>query len=80
MTSAARKELKRLDVTVQRRVMRKILSLESQPRPPGTKKVEGEDPQYRIRVGGYRIIYEIYDRELVVLVIRVAHRSGAYRR
>jgi mRNA interferase RelE/StbE len=40
----------------------------------------GEDPQYRIRVGNYRIVYEVYDRELLVLVIRVAHRSSAYRR
>ena len=42
--------------------------------------MKGEDPQFRVRVGAYRIVYEVYDRELVVLVIRIAHRSSAYRR
>jgi mRNA interferase RelE/StbE len=80
MTPAARKELRRLDVKVQTRILRRLVSLEERPRPFGSEKLAGEDPQYRLRVGDYRVIYEIYDRELVVLVIRVAHRSIAYRR
>jgi len=45
----------------------------------GVKRLKGEDPQYRRRVGDYRIVYEVYDRELLVLVIRVAHRCVAFR-
>ena len=80
LTPAARKELRRLDAPAQQRILGKIVALENQPRPAGTKKLQGEEPQYRIRVGDYRIVYEVYDRELFVLVIRVAHRSVAYRR
>jgi mRNA interferase RelE/StbE len=53
--------------------------LADDPRPHGAKKLVGADRTYRIRVGDYRIVYEIGDEVLVVLVIRVAHRREAYR-
>ena len=80
LTPAAQKDLRRLDAPARQRILGKMVALENQPRPPGTKRLQGEDPQYRVRVGDYRVIYEIYDRELLVLVIRVAHLSFAYRR
>jgi mRNA interferase RelE/StbE len=79
-SKAAEKSLDRLDDRMRRRILHAFSELESNPRAAGVKKLQGEDPQYRIRVGDYRIVYEIYDRELLVLVIRVLHRSIAYRR
>jgi mRNA interferase RelE/StbE len=59
----------------------KILdSLEHKPRPTGCVKLKGTKDSYRVRVGDYRIIYEIYDRQLVVLVIEAGHRREIYKR
>lgn len=56
-----------------------ILSLPSNPRPVGSKKLKGLENVFRIRVGDYRIIYEIQDKRLVLLVIRVGHRKDIYK-
>ena len=53
--------------------------LELEPRPAGCRKLTGES-RYRVRVGDYCIVYEVRDRELLVLVLRVAHRRDVYRR
>jgi hypothetical protein len=55
------------------------IHLELEPRPAGCRKLTGES-QYRVRVGDYRIVYEVRDRELPFLVLRVAHRRDVYRR
>ena len=49
------------------------------PRPNGVKKLEGDDNAWRIRVGEFRIVYEIHDAALVVMKLRVANRRDAYR-
>jgi mRNA interferase RelE/StbE len=49
------------------------------PRPPGCVKFAGESGAWRVRAGAYRILYEVHDDHLVVLVIRIAKRSEAYR-
>ena len=54
--------------------------LGNDPRPPGVKALVGEAGLWRIRVGDYRVVYEINDTELIVLVVRIAHRSDVYRR
>ena len=77
---AVRKALARLGAALRERILRALIALESDPRPPGAAKMQGEDPTWRLRVGDYRILYEIHDRELLVLVIRIAHRREAYRR
>ena len=48
-------------------------------KPPGSKKLQGSDDQFRIRVGKYRVIYEIHEKTVVVLIVRVSHRKDAYR-
>lgn len=73
------KELRRLDATTRKRVVRNILALADNPRPRGVVKLSGIDNLYRIRRGAYRIIYEIRDGELIVLVVKVAHRRDVYR-
>ena len=73
------KELRRLDATTRKRVVRNILALADNPRPRGVVKLSGIDNLDRIRQGAYRIIYEIRDGELIVLVVKVAHRRDVYR-
>jgi len=76
----ALKALKKIDEPDQSRIMRRIDSLASDPRPEGVKKLQGEDDFYRIRVGDYRVVYQIEDDVLLVLVARVAHRKDVYRK
>ena len=54
-------------------------ALAENPRPHGIKKLVGEDDTYRIRVGAYRILYQIQDEILLVLVVKIAPRREAYR-
>lgn len=61
------------------RVDEAILSLADTPRPADAKKLSGKDPIWRLRVGDYRILYEVNDQESRVSVARVLHRSEAYR-
>jgi mRNA interferase RelE/StbE len=76
--SAAR-EFERLPRDVQARIARKIDGLAANPRPPGVKKLQGPIDRYRIRIGDYRVVYDIYDRILRVLVLKVGHRRDIYR-
>ena len=62
------------------RIRTAIRSLVEQPRPYGVQKIRGQERVYRIRVGNYRVIYEVYDKENVVLISRVLRRNeGTYR-
>jgi len=61
------------------RVAIAIAGLRQQPRPSGCRKIAGSENGFRIRVGRYRVVYEVRDKELLVLVVRVAVRAGAYR-
>jgi mRNA interferase RelE/StbE len=60
------------------RLLARIQALAENPRPPGCEKLSGL-PRYRIRQGVYRIVYEIQDEQLVVLVVKVGHRRDVYR-
>lgn len=76
---AARRALARLSLETKRRIDEAILGLESAPRPSGCAKLIGDAELWRIRVGDYRIIYEIQDRQLLVLVVRIGHRRDVYK-
>jgi mRNA interferase RelE/StbE len=78
LARSVQKELDRLPAEVVERVLSHLETLEANPRPTGVKKLRGR-PAYRLRSGDYRIIYEIHDRELRVLVITVGHRRDIYR-
>jgi mRNA interferase RelE/StbE len=67
----ARKTLDRLPGDVHGRVMRKLEALEENPRLFGVEKLTGSEDLYRVRVGDWRVVYAIRDRELVVIVIRI---------
>jgi len=75
---SATKELKRIAANDQERIIDRIRSLSNDPRPSGTKKLSGEE-KYRIRQGDYRILYQIDDETITVVVVRIGHRRDAYR-
>ena len=61
------------------RVADAIRALGADPRPPGCTKLAGNAAYYRVRVGDYRVLYEVRDREILVLVIKIGHRRDVYR-
>lgn len=71
--------LRRLPRDLKQRIDRAILALAIDPRPPGCRKLVGYDHLYRVRVGDWRISYAVEDDRLIVLIIEVAPRGGAYR-
>ena len=75
----AERDLNRLTPDVFRRVIAAIRGLKASTRPPGSKKLTGTRGGWRLRVGDYRIIYEIDDRAKCVRVLRVRHRREVYR-
>lgn len=78
LTRPARKDLDRLDRQILNRLAPEIDALASDPRPAGCLKVKGEQNLWRIRVGDYRIGYEIDDAAREVTVIRIGHRREFY--
>lgn len=76
---SARKALLALPQASRVRIGEGIEALASDPRKPGTRKLEGSDRLYRLRIGDYRVIYEIQDACLIVVVIKVGHRREIYR-
>ncbi len=75
---SAAKELAQLPTTDRKRVIARIQALAEEPRPVGAEKLSGQD-RYRIRQGEYRILYEIEDAVLRVMVVRIGHRRDIYR-
>ena len=61
-----------------RRILSRIDALALEPRPPGCQKLTGQE-RYRVRVGRYRIVYEVRDNVLLVIVVAVGHRQGVYQ-
>lgn len=81
ITKQALKEIASLDRRADRaRIMERIHNLAGNPRPHGSKKLEGPFERYRLRQGDYRILYEIRDEVLVVTVVQVGNRKDVYRR
>ena len=76
---AAERDIRRLPRVAARRVARKIRALADDPRPRGAQPVRGGEDLLRVRVGDYRVVYQIADDVLIVLVVRVRHRREVYR-
>lgn len=75
---SAAKEIEALPKKDRIRVINHIQTLSDNPRPPGSEKLSGHD-KYRVRQGQYRIVYSVSDEEVIVGVVRVAHRREVYR-
>ena len=78
LPKSVQKELDRLPDEILNRILARLAALEVNPRPADVKKLKGRDA-WRIRVGDYRVIYEIHDRVLQIIVITVGHRREIYR-
>jgi mRNA interferase RelE/StbE len=75
---SAQKSLAKIPQPFHNRIIESIWSLADNPRPHGGKKLTGREA-WRIRIGDYRVIYEIHDEKLVILVIIIGHRKDVYR-
>lgn len=80
LTPRAARDFKSLDGPIRERIARRIDSLAENPYPQGIKKIEGEDALYRLRVGDYRILYQVKRKILLVLIVGIGHRRDIYRR
>jgi len=77
---SALKELEKLPRPILLKVVTAIRGLGDDPYPQGVKKLAGFERTYRVRVGEYRILYDVYHEKLIIQIIRVKHRKDAYRR
>lgn len=75
----ANRNFDRLPVQIRWRVRVAIDRLAVNPRPPGVRKIRGNLGDYRIRVGQYRVLYDINDAEILVYIVRIGHRREVYR-
>ena len=80
ITKSIQKQLDNLPNNIQERVYEKIAQLAEEPRPDGVVKLKGYDNEYRIRIGDYRLIYEIRDEQLIVLLVQCKHRRDVYKK
>ncbi|WP_026736327.1 type II toxin-antitoxin system RelE family toxin [Fischerella sp. PCC 9605] len=79
ISKSASKQLKKLSSELQERIQAKIDDLALEPRPSGVKKLKNRENGYRIRIGDYRVIYDIFDDVLLIIVIEIGHRSKVYK-
>ena len=77
--ASAAKALRKLDRQIARRILVAIERLADDPRPPGCIAIKGDGGELRVKVGDYRVVYDIEDGELIVLVLRGGHRREVYR-
>ena len=80
LTKSAAKALKAIPKTDQKRIAKKIESLAKDPSEPAKTKMKGDNPFHRVRVGDYRIIYEIQNEILLIIILKIGHRKEVYRR
>ena len=78
ISNIAKRQLDKIDSNIVKRITSKMLEFENEPRPIGCIKLKDKNG-YRIRIGNYRILYEIDDAGKVVSVYKIAHRKEAYR-
>jgi mRNA interferase RelE/StbE len=79
LSPAAARQIRKLDAPVRRRIQAAVELLALDPRPPAATRLVGGAGEWRVRVGDHRIVYEIHDGELLVLVLTVGHRREVHR-
>ncbi len=80
LVPSAARAFRKLDRRTQLRVEGKIDSLADDPRPPGVKLLSSEERIYRVRAGDFRILYQVNDKVLTILVIAIGHRRDIYKK
>lgn len=79
VTKSIQKDLDNLPNEIKDRVYAKISQLSDNPRPDGVTKLKGYENEYRVRIGDYRVRYEILDKNKTVLLLQCKHRREVYR-
>ncbi len=79
LSRSAHKALKDIPHGDVKKIRDKIEKLKKNPLPNGCEKLEGNDTLYRIRSGDYRVIYQIFSKRLIILIIKIGHRREVYR-
>lgn len=79
ISPAAARQLRKLDVSARHRIDGVIALLAENPRPPSARRLVGGEGEWRVRTGDFRVIYDIDDGVLVILIIAVGHRREIYR-
>lgn len=79
LAPAAARQLRNFDPQVRRRIQAALELLSADPRPPAATRLVGGAGEWRIRTGDYRVVYEIEDEQLLVLVLRMGHRREIYK-
>jgi len=75
----AERDIKRLPKEVFDRIIPHLKALSENPKPSGCRKISGSRSDWRIRIGDYRVIYEVSEQEHAVKVMRIRHRKNVYR-
>ena len=78
LSPMAARQLRKLDAQVRRRIQAALDLLAEQPRPPSATRLVGGAGEWRVRTGDYRIVYEIEEQRLLILVLRIGHRREVY--
>jgi mRNA interferase RelE/StbE len=76
---SVQRELERVPSPFYEKIEEKLLSLRENPRPSGSKLLQGAEKSWRVRIGDYRLIYEIDDKTKLITVIKIGHRREVYR-
>jgi mRNA interferase RelE/StbE len=79
ISASAERQLKKIRREDTVRILRSISLLANDPRPIGCRKMSGYDDVYRIRVGNYRVIYEIDGKQITIVILKIGHRKEVYR-
>jgi len=79
ISATAERQLKKIRREDKVRILRSISLLASDPRPSGCRKMSGYDDIYRLRIGDYRVIYEVDGRRIIVVILKIGHRREVYR-
>lgn len=80
LAPGASRQVRKLDPSARRRVQAAVELLAQEPRPSGARKLVGGAGEWRVRTGDYRVVYEVHEDVLLVLVVAVGHRRDIYRR
>jgi mRNA interferase RelE/StbE len=79
VSATAERQLKKIRREDTIRILRSISLLADEPRPSGCRKLSGYDDIYRIRIGHYRVIYEIDGKRIIIVILKIGHRREVYR-
>jgi mRNA interferase RelE/StbE len=79
LSGTAEKQFRKFPKSAQQRLASVINSLAADPRPRGSRRLQGYEDVYRVRSGVYRIIYSIVDKRLLIIVLKIGHRKDTYR-